>query len=134
MEFERLTDVSISFKHTGNFSKTLQFLNILADKKYLNDLNAHGLEGVRALASATPSDTGATAAAWDYTIEDRDGKLSITWFNHNTQDGVNIAVILHYGHGTRNGGYVQGRQYIAEAIRPVFDKIADDVWKEVVGI
>lgn len=126
--------MSISFKHTGNFSKTLQFLNIITKKEYLNDLNAYGLEGVQALAAATPVDTGNTAAAWDYTIEHRDGKLSISWFNRNVVNGVNIAVILNYGHGTRNGGFVQGRQYIAPAIRPVFDKIADNVWKEVTGL
>lgn len=126
--------MSISFKHTGNFSKTLQFLNIITKKEYLNDLNAYGLEGVQALAAATPVDTGNTAAAWDYTIEHRDGKLSISWFNHNVVNGVNIAVILNYGHGTRNGGFVQGRQYIAPAIRPVFDKIADNIWKEVTGL
>ena len=89
---------------------------------------------MQALAAATPVDTGNTAAAWDYTIEHRDGKLSISWFNRNVVNGVNIAVILNYGHGTRNGGFVQGRQYIAPAIRPVFDKIADNIWKEVTGL
>lgn len=125
--------MGIKFKHTGNFSKTLQFLNVITKKTYLNDLNQYGLEGVRALASATPKDTGNTAAAWDYTIENENGKITISWFNHNINDGVNIAVILNYGHGTKQGGFVQGRQYISPAIQPVFDQIANNVWKEVVG-
>lgn len=119
------------FKYTGDFSKTLRFLNSITKKEYLNRLNDYGKAGVEALASATPKDTGNTAAAWDFVIEVQNGRISISWINKNVNDGVNIAVILNYGHGTGFGTYVQGRQYISPAIRPIFDKIADDVWKEV---
>lgn len=123
--------MSITFKHTGNFSKTLQFLNVLMKKDYLNRLNNYGLEGVKALAAATPKDTGNTAAAWDYIIEDQNGRVSISWVNRNVNEGVNIAVVLNYGHGTGFGTYVQGRQYISPTIQPIFDEIADNIWKEV---
>lgn len=123
--------MSISFKHTGNFSKTLQFLNFITGKKYLNDLNKYGLEGVKALASVTPKRTGLTAASWTYSIEEKDGKVTMNWFNTNIQNGIQVAVILDYGHGTGRGTYVQGRHYISPAIQPVFDKIAADVWEEV---
>ena len=106
--------MNCSFKHTGDFSKTLRFLNSITKKEYLN-----------------PKDTGNTAAAWDFVIEVQNGRTSISWINKNVNDGVNIALILNYGHGTGFGTYVQGRQYISPAIRPIFDKIADDVWKEV---
>lgn len=119
-----------SFKHYGDFSKTLKFLNAITNKEYLNKLNTYGQMGVDALANATPKATGLTAASWDYVIESQNGRTSISWFNKNVKDGVNIAVILNYGHGTGFGTYVQGRHYISPAIQPVFDKIADEVWKE----
>lgn len=121
----------IKFNHTGNFSKTLQFLNIIIKRDYLNKLNKYGLEGVQALASATPKRTGLTAASWTYKITEEDGKITMTWFNTNVKNGVQIAVILDYGHGTGRGTYVQGRHYISPAVQPVFDRIANDVWKEV---
>lgn len=123
--------MDIKFNHTGNFSKTLQFLNILTKREYLNKLNQYGLIGVEALAKVTPKRTGLTAASWTYKIEEQDGKVTMSWFNTNVQNGVQIAVILDYGHGTGRGTFVQGRHYISPAIQPVFDKIADDVWKEV---
>ena len=123
--------MGISFNHTGNFSKTLQFLNIITKKEYLNKLNQYGLKGVQALSAATPKRTGLTAASWTYKIEEDDGKVTMTWFNLNVQNGVQIAVILDYGHGTGRGTFVQGRRYISPAIQPVFDQIANDVWKEV---
>ena len=121
----------IKFNHTGNFSKTLQFLNIIVKRDYLNKLNRYGLEGVQALASATPKRTGLTAASWTYKITEEDGKITMSWFNTNVKNGVQIAVILDYGHGTGRGTYVQGRRYISPAVQPVFDRIANDVWKEV---
>lgn len=121
----------IKFNHTGNFSKTLQFLNIIIKRDYLNKLNKYGLEGVQALASATPKRTGLTAASWTYKITEEDGKITMSWFNTNVKNGVQIAVILDYGHGTGRGTYVQGRHYISPAVQPVFDRIANDVWKEV---
>lgn len=121
----------ITFHHKGNFQKTDNFLKKAKQGDYFRSLEKFAQEGVNALASATPIDSGKTAASWDYTISRSKGPVSITWTNSNINDGVNIAVIIQYGHGTRNGGYVQGRDYINPAIRPVFDKIAENVWKEV---
>ena len=121
----------ITFHHKGNFQKTDNFLKKAKKGDYFRSLEKFAQEGVNALASATPIDSGKTAASWDYTISRSKGSVSITWTNSNINNGVNIAVIIQYGHGTRNGGYVQGRDYINPAIRPVFDKIAENVWKEV---
>ena len=121
----------ITFHHKGNFQKTDNFLKKAKQGDYFRSLERFAQEGVDALASATPIDSGKTAASWDYTISRSKGSVSITWTNSNINDGVNIAIIIQYGHGTRNGGYVQGRDYINPAIRPVFDKIAENVWKEV---
>lgn len=98
---------------------------------FFRNLEKYAREGVTALASATPVDSGETAASWDYEIQKGNGKVSIYWTNSNINDGVPIAVILQYGHGTNGGGYVQGRDYINPAIRPIFDKIAENAWKEV---
>ena len=97
----------------------------------LSNLDTYGVMGVNALAAATPVDTGITASSWDYTIVEEDGKTSIIWSNSNVVKGQNIAVILNYGHGTRNGGYVVGRNYIEPALAPVFDEIAAKAWQEV---
>lgn len=126
--------MNYSFKHYGDFSKTLKFLNAVTSKGYLNKLNTYGQMGVEALASATPKDTGLTSESWDYVIESQNGRTSISWFNRNVVKGINIAIILDHGHGTGRGTYVQGRHYISPAIQPIFDKIADDVWKEVIGL
>ena len=96
-------------------------------------LEKYGEQGVAALSAATPKDTGLTADSWFYEIEDGAGTSTITFGNHNVKDGVNIAVILHYGHATRNGGYVVGYDYINDAIRPIFDNLAEAAWKEVAG-
>lgn len=124
----------ITFTHRGDYSKTEKFLNCLLRREYLNVLERYGKEGVRALAAATPKDSGATAASWNYEIIHNGKDTAITFTNSNIQNGVNIALILQYGHGTGNGGYVAGRDYINPAIRPVFDKLADDVWKEVTNL
>lgn len=121
----------ITFKHSGDFSKTISFLNKTKEKDFRKILDRYGKLGVSALASATPNDTGLTAASWDYEIEAVNGSSTITFYNSNIQNGVSIAIILQYGHGTRNGGWVNGRDYINPAIQPVFDKIAADAWKEV---
>ena len=97
----------------------------------LGDLDRYGREGVTALSSATPVDTGKTASSWEYEITHKDDSVTITFNNTNIQNGVPIAIILQYGHGTRNGGWVQGRDYINPAIQPVFDKIAESAWREV---
>ena len=124
----------ISFVVKGDFNKTEGFLKGLKEKKFYKKLDQYGAAGVRALSAATPRDTGKTAASWDYRIEDYGDHVSIVWTNSNVQNGVNIAIILQYGHGTRNGGYVQGRDYINPAIQPIFDELADSAWKEVTAL
>lgn len=121
----------IVFKHKGNLKKTTKFLERTLKGDYLKNLDKFGREGVAALALATPVDTGKTSASWDYRIEKTNSGTKIIWTNSNVNNGVNIAIILQYGHGTNHGGYVQGRDYINPAIRPIFDKIADNAWKEV---
>lgn len=120
----------ITFTHKGDFSKTYDFLR-RAKKISPTNLLQFGEEGVRALQAATPRDTGKTAESWYFQVVEKNGSISIQWLNSNIVDGVPIAVILQYGHGTRNGGYVEGRDYINPAIQPIFDKIADRAWKEV---
>lgn len=126
--------MKILFRHRGNFHKTEKFLKKSFGKDYLPILEKYANQGVDALAAATPVDTGLTASLWGYRIIEEDGKISIIWENYNVQKGINIAVILQYGHGTRNGGYVVGRDYINPALRPIFDKMAEAVWKEVTSI
>lgn len=121
----------ISFRQKGDFSKLTRFLEKAKRIVNVSDLDKYGKEGVAALASATPVDSGVTANSWYYKIETKNGSISITFNNSNIQNGVPIAIILQYGHGTRNGGWVQGRDYINPAIQPIFDKIAEDAWKEV---
>lgn len=118
-------------KQKGDFSKTEKFLNSISKKQYYRNLQKYAEQGVAALASATPIDSGTTANSWDYEIRQTKNSVSIYWTNSNVNKGVPIAIIIQYGHGTRNGGYVQGRDYINPAMRPIFDKIAENVWKEV---
>ena len=121
----------ISFRQQGDFSKSIKFLEKAKGAVKLSNLDRFGREGVAALASATPIDTGLTATSWTYKIERTKESATISFDNTNIQNGVPIAIILQYGHGTRNGGWVQGRDYINPAIQPIFDKIADDAWREV---
>ena len=121
----------ITFRHKGDFSKLTRYLERVKESVHLGDLDRYGREGVVALASATPVDTGLTANSWYYKIEQTKGSAKISFYNSNIQNGVQIAVILQYGHGTRNGGWVQGRDYISPVIQPIFDKIANDAWREV---
>ena len=123
--------MKISFSSKGDFSKTIKYLNKVKNVKINNILSKYGKIGVNALAQATPKDSGITSQSWNYRIEVNNDNASIVWYNTNTVKGVNIAIILQYGHGTRNGGWVEGRDYINPAMKPVFDKIADQVWKEV---
>lgn len=116
---------------TGDFSKTMNFLNRLQKKDYLSVLTQYGQRGVEALRSATPVDTGKTADSWYYEITQDRNQATISWCNSFENDGVVIALLLQYGHGTRNGGYVQGRDYINPAIQPIFDAMAEECWKEV---
>ena len=121
----------ISFRQKGDFSKLTRFLERAKNLVHLSDLDRYGREGVAALASATPVDTGKTAASWYYDIKINKESASITFNNSNIQNGVPIAIILQYGHGIRNGGWVEGRDYINPIIQPIFDKIAEEAWKEV---
>lgn len=121
----------IIFRNKGNFSKTDQFLK-RASKLTLDDILRHyGEEGVRALKEATPKDTGTTANSWYYNVTKSKDQIVITWSNSNIVNGIPIAIILQYGHATRNGGYVEGIDYINSAMKPVFDRIAARAWKEV---
>lgn len=121
----------ISFRQQGDFSKLTRYLERAKEAVHISNLDKFGQEGVAALASATPVDSGQTANSWYYEIEHKRGSSTITFKNSNIQNGVPIAILLQYGHATRNGGWVQGRDYINPAIRPIFDKIADSAWKEV---
>lgn len=123
----------ISITQTGNYKKTERFLHGLVELHFARKLDRYGQRGVDALRRATPIDSGNTAEHWSYEIFEEPGRTSIYWKNDNINEGVNIAVILQYGHGTRNGGYVQGIDYINPAMKPIFQEIADAAWKEVVS-
>lgn len=121
----------ISFRQKGDFSKLTSYLEKAKETIKLGGLDRYGREGVKALSSATPKDSGKTASSWYYEIEHKNGSVSISFHNSNINKGVPIAIILQYGHGTRNGGWVEGKDYINPAIQPIFDKIASEAWKEV---
>lgn len=121
----------IVIKQSGDFKNLEKFLKKASKMDFFQNLGRYAREGVSALASATPIDSGETAASWDYEIRTTKNQVSIYWTNSNVNNGISIAVLIQYGHGTKNGGYVLGRDYINPAIRPIFDKIADSVWKEV---
>ena len=121
----------ITVKQKGNFYNVTRYFNKLKSGINPRDLDKFGAMGVDALSAATPVDTGETSKSWYYEITQRRERIYITFKNSNVVNGVPIAIILQYGHGTRGGGYVQGRDYINPAIQPIFDKIADSAWKEV---
>lgn len=124
----------IVFKHKGDFSKVTKYLERAKKGVNIKSLDKYGQAGVNALAANTPVDTGLTANSWYYEIENKNGKVVINFCNSNIQNGVPIAIILQYGHGTRNGGWVVGRDYINPAIQPIFDEITKTAWKEVSGL
>ena len=124
----------ISFRQKGDFSKLNRFLERAKRAARLSILDKYGREGVAALASATPIDSGETANSWYYETKHDNGAATITFLNSNINEGVPIAIILQYGHGTGTGGWVEGRDYINPAIQPVFDKIVEEAWKEVTKI
>lgn len=121
----------VTFRHKGDFAKTTKFLERAKEGVRITTLDKYGRAGVDALAFATPVDTGLTAKSWSYKITQSRGVAKITFTNSNIQNGVPIAIILQYGHGTGTGGWVEGRDYINPAVQPVFDRLADDAWKEV---
>ena len=124
----------VKFTSKGDFSKTRKFLNHLIRADYLNVLEKYGQQGVAALASATPVDSGLTASSWNYEISHDNKTTTITWTNSNMNKGHDIAILLQYGHGTRNGGYVRGIDYINPAIRSVFEQMANEAWREVTRV
>lgn len=127
----------ISVKFDGGFEKTNNFLKKAMDSvkssSFKSRIRQIAEQGVRSLSDATPKDTGKTAASWSYSIEESNGKTVVSWSNSNVVKGVNIAIILQYGHGTRNGGYVAGIDYVNPAMRDIFDKMSADMWKAVVS-
>lgn len=123
----------IRFTHKGDFKKLDKFLMRNIPSLYKRKLEKYAIYGVQALAAATPIDTGKTASSWSYDIIQNDDSVSIIWKNSNVNKHVNVAIILQYGHATRNGGYVQGVDYINPALKPLFDKMADAAWEEVIN-
>ena len=121
----------IGFRQKGDFSKLSSYLEKAKEAARIGILDKYGREGVAALASATPVESGKTASSWYYEIKRQNGSVSLEFNNSNINKGVPIAIVLQYGHGTGTGGWVQGRDYINPAIQPVFDRIAETAWKEV---
>lgn len=121
----------ITLKSSGSFKRSDSFLTKLMQLDISSTLNRYGREGVTALSSATPVDSGVTAASWGYKVTKESNGWSITWTNSHVESGAPIAIMLQYGHGTGTGGYVQGQDYINPAIKPIFDRIARDIWKVV---
>lgn len=123
--------ISVSVK--GNFDSTENLFNRVKKRTYIKNLDKYGRRGVEALAAATPRKTGKTAESWAYKVYDFGDTIKIVWYNNNTNKWANIAILLQYGHATRNGGYVVGRDYINPAMQPIFDAIANEAWTEVIG-
>lgn len=121
----------IRFRQKGDFRKATRYFERLREIVHLGTLDKYGREGVAALASATPVESGKTASSWYYEITNNGQTAKISFYNSNVNKGVPIAVIIQYGHGTRNGGWVEGRDYINPAIQPIFDRIAEEIWREV---
>lgn len=118
----------------GDFKNTERFLSKAKKLNLQSVLSKYGGQGVAALSAATPMNTGKTASSWDYKVEIQSGRYTLSWFNTNENDGMVIAILIQYGHGTGNGGYVQGYDYINPAMRPIFDQIAENLWKEVTSL
>lgn len=123
--------VSVSFTHSGDLNRTTAFLESMQRLDILRTISRYGQEGVNALASATPVDTGLAASSWSYGVQQTRGGFSIAWSNYDIENGFPVVIMLQYGYGTGTGGFVQGRDFINPAIRPIFDRIANDVWKVV---
>ena len=121
----------IKIKHKGNFNNAEKFFNRVLKRDYLNILGRYGDAGVRALRNATPSASGKTAESWDFGIEEGNGTVTLYWSNSNENEGMNIAILLIYGHGLQNGTYVEGIDFVDPAMRPIFEQLANECWKEV---
>lgn len=120
----------ITLKSSGNFNASFKLFNKLKSINGESLLDQYGKKGVEVLRDATPKDTGLTSESWDYTIEYNDRGAKITWTNSNRNQGVNVAILIQYGHATRGGGYVNGVDFINPALKPIFEEMADKIWKE----
>lgn len=123
--------MKFSFSHTGDFRRTDKFLTSMQKLNIRQLVEPLAKQGVHALASATPRESGLAASSWSYEIEESKGFVRIHWLNHDMENGFPVAIMLQYGYGTGTGGYVHGKDYINPSIRPIFDSIADAVWKVV---
>lgn len=121
----------IKLKSNGSFSKTYKYLNKIDKLSMSGKFNEYGKRGVEELRKATPKDTGKTANSWDYKVVKGSKNISVIWFNTNEVDNVNIAVVIQYGHATKNGGFVRGIDYINPAIKPIFEDMAKEIWEEI---
>ena len=124
--------IVVKMSEKGDFKKTFKFLKAMQEKKFLSNLNKYGERGVQLLSENTPRDTGLTASSWYYKIEDDGETLTLTWYNTNVKkDYFNVALMLQYGHATKNGGWIEGIDYINPALKPLFDEMEKDIWEEV---
>jgi hypothetical protein len=124
--------IVVQMSEKGDFKKTFKFLKAMQEKKFLSNLNKYGERGVQLLSENTPRDTGLTASSWYYKIEDDGETLTLTWYNSNIKkDYFNVALMLQYGHATKNGGWIEGIDYINPALKPLFDEMEKDIWEEV---
>lgn len=129
-----LSKAIISTTVKGNYKKTYDFLDRCSESLGDAFLSSIGKRGVEALKENTPRDTGKTAYAWYYVINKTGNQIVIEWHNDNlTEDGHNVAILVQYGHQTKSGSWVYGRDYINPAIQPIFDKMADEMWERVVS-
>ena len=121
----------LTFSQSGDFGNTERFLKNVAKDSFFANLDSYGKAGVQALADNTPRDSGETAQSWGYKVIRSRTNPGIEWYNTNVNDGTSVAILIQYGHATKSGGYISGRDYINPVIRPIFDKIAEDIWKKV---
>lgn len=121
----------LGFEVSGSWDKTIRFLERASRNAGLRNFDKYGKMGVRALEQASPKDTGKMGGSWEYRIVQNRGSITIEWYNTDSNNGENIAILVQYGHGTGTGGYVEGRDFINPAMRPIFDEIAKQIWKEV---
>ena len=121
----------INFTHKGSFKNSEQFFNRVLRRDWANLLAKYGVEGVNILKKATPEDSGETANSWNFEIEKKQGQITLAWTNSHENQGVNVAILIIYGHGLHNGGYVEGNDFVNPAIAPLLQELADRAWKEV---
>lgn len=124
----------IVLKQKGDFKRTKRFLNHAEKTMKYDMLDKYGQAGVKALSRATPKDTGLTSQSWTYKIERTKDTAKLCFYNSNIQNGVKVAIILQYGHATKNGSWIEGVDYINPALSPVFESLARDAWEEVTKI